>query len=240
MEQELDQLYQWKIGLIPKIGLEMKKQQKAAVVPSITTGWYPPGLNCTTATAGDIILVRLYKTSFFGKIAGALIRFGAWIRKSSRPYSWTEHAMTVVRGGPNAIVVQETAKGSVYTSLSTFSSALYVVIHPIVAQNLRDQAVAFANWTVGSKYGFVSIISDGLDDITGWHFAFSTWGRMVCSAAACRSAERWGLIPDKESDSVQPADLARYFNISKEKSLAVLEQSKYKSSLSKVDPPTIP
>ena len=148
--------------------------------------------------------------------------------------------MGVVVGGPNAIVVQETPKGAVRSSLVPtatelgFTECLYAVVSPTKATKAQlVSAVEFLEWTVGSGYGYWSLPIDAFDDITGLHLAFSWSDRMVCSASGCRAAERWGLIPDRDSSSVQPADMARFFGVTKQyvaKMLALSDSSKQRSN----------
>jgi len=140
------------------------------------------------------------------------IRFGEWLRSSTRPGAWCDHAMGVMQGGANAVVIQETAKGSILTNLSTFKEDLYCVISVDADPVLRAETLKFWNWTLGSGYGWLSIPADGLDDLTGLHLSVGTYGRMVCSSQVSRGLERMGLIPDRDSTAVQPANLAIYFH----------------------------
>jgi len=204
---------------------------KLPVVPPCTVTFYLPGQDCLTSQPGDMVLIRNLTSTGFAKIPGALIRFGEWIRKSTRPYDWCDHSMTVVVGGTSPMVVQETDKGCVLTPLigppstGSFSDDLYCVISPVTAtQAQRDAAVFFANWTLGEPYGYWSLPVDAFDDVTGLKIALSTSLRMVCSANAARSAERWGLIPDRAPEAVRPGNLASYFNVTTKDTMQMYKQ----------------
>ena len=207
-------------------------KRKDPIVPPCTITWSIPGEDCLTSKAGDIVIVQHRGGTILGRIMGRLIRFGEWLRPSLRKYSWTEHVMGVVVGGPNAVVVQETPKGAVYSSLvptateQGFTQCLYAVVSPTRATKAqRDAAVQFLEWTVGEGYGYWSLPVDAFDDVTGLHLAFSWSDRMVCSASGCRAAERWGLVPDRDPSSIQPADMARFFGASNQYAAQMLAQA---------------
>lgn len=192
----------------------------APIVPAAAVSWYLPGENCITSKPGDLVLVHHYHS-----LAAKAIRFGEWLRPLNRPYCWTNHGCVVQKGGPGAIVIQEVGRGSVQSALSSFHDELYALVSVDATLAQRASAVRFAVWTLGSGYGYLSAVGDGLDDLTGLHLSFGTYGRMVCSAATCRAAERMGLIPDRDPTAVQPADLARYFNISNDSATTVLQSA---------------
>lgn len=189
----------------------MSRPRNPAVVPAATVTWHKVGDRCLTARAGDLVLVDQPGTR-----SGWFIKAGEWLRPLNRPFSWTHHACGVEVGGASAVVIQETAKGAVCSPLSVFDAANYCVISPTNATiRQRQLAVAFLRWSLGSGYGWWSIPGDALDDLTGLHLSLGTYGRMVCSTSASRMAERWGLIPDRDPTAVQPADIARYWGLSK-------------------------
>ena len=139
-----------------------------------------------------------------------LIRWGEWLRPLNRKFSWTNHSAIVET--PTTII-QEVARGSVRSPVTDLDAALVAIVRIKATPAQKTAAVTFAQWTLGSEYGYLSIVGDGLDDLTGLRLSVGTYGSMVCSAAVARAAERMGLIPDRDAGSVQPADNARYFNV---------------------------
>src|SRR6185312_597862 len=121
-------------------------------------------------------------------------------------------------------VVQEVGSGAVESPLSDFDEALYARVRMVATPAQIAAAIEFSEWLVefNQGYGVLSIVGDGLDDLTGLHLSFGTYGRMVCSAATARTAERLGLIPDRDPAAVQPANLAKYFRLSKLQAQAAL------------------
>jgi hypothetical protein len=184
----------------------MKKNSVQPIVPSFNVKWHAPNASLVTVLSGDILLVRNPNMGLAEK--GILL--GEWLHAQTRPYAWTHHSMFALS---STEVVQETGAGSVLTPLSAFDSWLYAVITINCPNDQKALAIEFENWTLGQKYGWSSIIGDGLDDLTGLSLSLSTHGRMVCSASVARACERMGLIPDKDPTAVVPADNARYFNL---------------------------
>ncbi len=188
----------------------MSRPKHPGVVPEAAVAWYPVGHRCVSSQPGDMVLVGPP-----APLAGRVIQFGEWIRPLNRPYSWTHHDAGVEVGGPGAVVIQETGKGAVRSPLAALDGALYAVVSPTRATpEQRTAAVTFLRWTLGSPYGWWSIPGDAIDDLTGLRLALGTYGAEVCSTSAARMAERWGLIPDRDSLACQPADNARYFGLS--------------------------
>lgn len=179
--------------------------KRSFIAPPAEVFWHLPNTPWPELQAADILLVHHYKSS-----VAWLIRFGEWLRPLNRPYSWTNHNALVET--PTTII-QEVAKGSVRSPIGELDSALVAIVRIKATVAQKTAAVAFAQWTLGSEYGYFSILGDGLDDLTGLHISIATYGSMVCSAAVARAAERMGLVPDRDPLSVQPADNARYWNI---------------------------
>lgn len=179
--------------------------KRTYVTPQHTATWYPTGHRCEDMQAGDVLLVHHYHSD-----AAWVIRAGAWLRPSTRNYAWTNHACVAIDA---THIVQEVKRGAVISDISTFDAALYCVIRVEADAAQIDAAVEFTKWLVGSGYGFIEVIADGIDDLTGVRIAAGSYGRACCSAATCRALERMGLIPDKDPTACQPADLAVYFDL---------------------------
>jgi len=186
------------------------------VVPPSTHKIYGPGRRCTTAAAGDIVLVR------HSGLVARVIRFFERLRRPARQrmgwrqwwrYCWTNHAAVVLSGGPSAVVAQATARGIVVSPLSAFTGTTYAVVKAQCVDEQRTSAVAFARAAVGSGYGWAQIPADAFNALTGLELSLGVGDRMVCSTAAARAAERMGLIPDRPPDAVTPAHLAWYFGV---------------------------
>ena len=179
--------------------------KRSFVAPSATVLWHLPNTPWPPLQSGDLLLVHHYKS-----FAAWLIRAGEWLRPLNRSFSWTNHSAFVET--PDTII-QEVSQGSVRSPLSTLDACLVAIIRIKATVAQKNSAVAFAQWTVGSRYDYFEIIGDGLDDLTGLHLSVGTYGTMVCSAAVARAAERMGLICDRDPTAVQPADNARYFSV---------------------------
>ena len=178
-----------------------------ATVPAHVTRTYPPGHVCLEAEAGDVVLVR-----HAGFVAAGIRAFERL--RVPKLFCWTNHACVVLNSGPNAQVVQETAKGAVVTPLAALGAITYTVTHFDEATPEQLAAgLAFLSATVGSGYGYLSILADGFNALTGLELDLGLGDHMVCSTQTTRYMERLGLIPDRNPFSVMPAHLAWYLEV---------------------------
>jgi len=181
----------------------MSKRHPFVPVPG-TIRKFGEGEPCLDAVAGDLVLVR--HAGFVAKAIRAAERL-----RTPREYCWTNHACIVMRGGVGALVSQETAKGDVLSSLADLAPVRFVVVHPQASLAQRGECTAFAKWAVGTGYGYLQIVADLFNAVTGLELGLGIGNRMVCSTQATRALERVGLIPGRSSAAVTPAELARYF-----------------------------
>ena len=174
------------------------------IAPPATIQWHLPNGAWPTIQPADILIVQRKG------IVGDFVRFGAWIRPLNRPYSWATHNAFA---DTSLTVIQELGRGSVQTPLSDLDPCLVAIVRIKATPAQKASAIAFETWTLNSAYDWLSIVGDGVDDITGLHVAIATYGTSVCSSSVGRAAERMGLIPDRVSPAIQPPDMARYWGI---------------------------
>lgn len=177
-----------------------------AVVPASSHRIFGPGQVCLDAEEGDLVLVR--GAGFAARAIRAFERL-----RVPREYAWCNHACVVLNRGPNAHVAQETARGVVLTPLAELGAETFAVVRFHASADQLGEAVAFATWSLGLGYGFLSIPADALNALTGLELGLVVGNRMVCSTQACRAMERLGLIPDRSPYAVTPAHLARYADV---------------------------
>lgn len=188
-------------GERPGEDVEALMTDHAAIVPAHTLTWFAAGVP-VVAVPGDIGIVRSSDK------VGALIRFGEAIHDHGGE-AWANHCFAIIDGG---FIAQAEAHGIVQTPLSSLTDPETAIVHPTAASPEQvAAAVEFATWCLDIGYGWPSVGADAIDDLTGGQLAMGTGERMVCSTHACRTAERWGLVPDRNPYAVQPDDIARYF-----------------------------
>lgn len=177
-----------------------------AVVPASISRFYGPGESCSDSQPGDLVLVR--HTGF----TAAGIRF--FERRSvPKEFAWCNHACIVLDGGPDAHVVQEEAKGATVSYLDELNAVEYAVVNMRMTREQRSAVVAFARWSIGDGYGFLSIPADAVNAMTGAQIGLALGNRMVCSTAASRALERGGYIPARSPYAQAPAHLAQDFGV---------------------------
>lgn len=201
--------------------MRIRKKRREPAFPASTTAegpfrlWtvkhFAPQETATPADfqPGDFILT--YSTSMGGKI----IRLGQWLRYrgEDRKYIRWNHAAVI-----------ETADGSLIEALGTgvrrhhiskYGPTEYVIVRidGFVQPDDRDQIVAFARWCLGEEYGWATIISIGLNMLTGSKFTFGVDGQNICSGLVARALERSNAIFQTMPSHIAPADLAKFFDV---------------------------
>lgn len=186
----------------------MPSKKPGFSAPEAIVKLYPPGTPISRGALwrGDMILVHHYHS-----IAATAIRIGEWLRPRTRPYCFWNHCAIAMSGDT---IAEEVARGAVLAPASSLDDTYRAVVHPTSASLIQvDCALAFVRHMLGSRYGYATILGDGIDDLTGLHVVFGVTGREVCSSLAVRAHERMGLIPDMEPSACQPADAARYYGV---------------------------
>ena len=169
--------------------------------PEHTTRSFESGQVCLDAEVGDVVLVR------HSNLVAKAIRAFERIRVPT-PFCWTNHAAVVLTGGPNAQIIQEGGNGSALASLANMVSESYTVTRFSAVQEQYEAGIDFLTATLGSGYGYLSIVADAVNALTGIELGLGAGNRMVCSTQTARYMERLGYIPDRSPYAITPAHLA--------------------------------
>jgi len=158
---------------------------------------------------GDFVLVK--SKTFQSK----LIRIGQWIRfrgNDRRYIDWSHAAMIV---GEDGSLVEAVGTGVRRENLSHYQDDEYAIVNidALVEPPDRAEVVAFAEWCVGERYGYLTILSIAIAMLTGSKFIFGIDGQNVCSGLVARALERTRAIFQRASSHVSPADLAKMFDV---------------------------
>jgi hypothetical protein len=158
---------------------------------------------------GDFILT--HGSAFHSK----LIRFGQDLRfrGSNRKYAWRNHAAVIV--SDTGDLIEAIGAGVEKTHIDEYKPTEYHLVRlgSLADRRDRQQVVAFAGWTLGEKYGWLTIVSIALTLLFGGKFNFGIDGRTICSGLVARALERTSAIFDRTPSHIMPADLARYFKV---------------------------
>ena len=177
----------------------------------IPVTWFRPGEGAQPADydPGDFILT--HGNAFFSK----LIRFGQGLRfrGPDRKYTWWNHAAMIVSAQGD--LIEALGAGVRQTHIDMYKATEYhlVRIGPLATPHDRDQVVAFADWSRGERYGWVTILSIAVSLLFGGRFNFGFDGQTICSGLVARALERTSAIFDRTPSHIMPADLAKYFSI---------------------------
>ncbi len=180
-------------------------------VQGATARRYSPGEDVDPAQyePGDFILT--HGDTFFSR----LIRIGQWLRfhGTDNKYTWWSHAALIV--SKDGDLIEALGKGVRRGKLSRYKPTEYHLVRlgAIATAQDREQAVAFALWCLGEKYGRMTIVSIVLSLLTGGKFNFGFDGQAICSGLVARALERTNAIFNRTPSHIMPADLAKYFNV---------------------------
>lgn len=153
---------------------------------------------------GDFILI--HSDGFFDK----LIQFGQSLRfrGADSKFALWNHAALIT--GQDEIV-EAISKGVRVKPLSYYLNKDYILIRIDATDDDRQEAVAFARYCVGDKYGWLTIISSALSFLIGLRLSFGFYGQEICSGLVARSLERTKAIFHKDAAHITPADLAQLY-----------------------------
>lgn len=182
-----------------------------AVVPrmGVSVERYGPGETVPNPQPGDFILT--HGNAWFNKCihVGQRFRF----RGADRKYTVWDHAALVVNedGG----LIEAAGPGVHRSTLADYHNIEYHLVRlgDLVGATDRAEAVAFAEWSLGEKYGWLTIVSISLGLLTGGRLTFGFEGQQVCSGLVARALERTPAIFDRNPEDIMPADLAKYYHV---------------------------
>jgi hypothetical protein len=172
-----------------------------AIVPAHTTRVFGPGQVCLDAPAGAVVLVR------HATLPAKLIRTFERLRVP-KPYCWTNHAGVTLSAGSNAQIIQEGGRGAAVSLLANLVAETYTVTTIEAMAEQKTAGVVFLAKTIGTGYGWLSIVADAFNALTGLELSLATGERMVCSTQTARYMERIGYVPEHSPYSLTPAHLA--------------------------------
>ncbi|HEY0370555.1 MAG TPA: hypothetical protein VGD79_01040 [Thermoanaerobaculia bacterium] len=158
---------------------------------------------------GDFVLVKS-KT-----LQAKLIRLGQWLRfrGDDRRYIGWSHAAVIVDADGG--LVEAVGSGVQKSHVDHYKDVDHAVvdISALVDAPDREEVVAFANWCLDERYGYLTIISITIAIITGSKLIFGIDGQNICSGLVARALERTRAIFQRASSHITPADLAKMFDV---------------------------
>lgn len=184
--------------------------QKFAPVAAGDSETFLAGHEVQGALPGDFILT--HGNAWTSKLIriGQRLRFWGADRKFAR---WNHAAIFVDATGS---IVEALGAGVEQRNISVYKDTEYTVVRVAnVAHdpNDRQEAAAFALWSRGQPYGWLTIVSIIFGLVTGGKFTFAFDGQTICSGLVARSLERTAAIFNRTPSHIMPADLAKYFEV---------------------------
>ncbi len=170
---------------------------------------YGPGETAPNPLPGDFILT--HGNAWFNKCIqiGQALRFHGTDRK----YTCWDHAAIVVDEQDS--LIEAAGPGVRRTDLTQYRDIEYHLVRlgTTVDATDRAEAVAFAEWSLGQDYGWLTIVCIGWGLLTGGRLTFGFEGQQICSGLVARALERTRAIFDRNPEDIMPADLAKYYHV---------------------------
>jgi hypothetical protein len=205
----VESIYPEKVSTM--IGKEavMRLHQPFAPVAGTSVERYGPGEEALSLAPGDFILTH------GSDWASNLIRFGQGLRflGKDRKYTYWNHAAIIVdeHGG----LIEALGNGVCKTNISKYKPVEYHLVRLGTTADAtdREEAIKFAEWSLGEPYGWLTIVSIAIGLLTGGKFTFGYEGQAICSGLVARAMERTKAIFNRNPEDIMPADLAKYYKV---------------------------
>lgn len=154
---------------------------------------------------GDFVLVERKG------VAAWLIRFGqGWrFHGKNRKYARWTHAALIV--SPKGDLVEALTRGVVRSHIDKYKGVPCTLVRVNASPEDQLEILRFANKVVGEEYGWATIACIVVGHLTSFTFGFQ--GQAICSGLIARAEERMGAYFDRLAEDIDPADLARYYNV---------------------------
>ena len=160
---------------------------------------------------GDIVLVHTpFRWNRPPTWPGVFIRFGAWLRKETRPYAHWNHAAVVMEEG---LVLEAAARGIEWNLVSEYGQDNHAVVTHEANGPDRLQIVDFMLREVGTRYGYLSILWHAVLIIFGGKLVVDADRSWICSEIAAAALLRADIDLGMAPARVTPAHLAAYFGV---------------------------
>ena len=187
----------------------MSRHQPFSALRGAVVERYGPEEEAHDLQAGDFILT--HGNDLYDK----LIRFGQALRfvGGDRKYTYWNHAAIIV--DEQGTLIEALSNGVSKTNISKYKPVEYHLVRlGTTADDFdRIEAVRFAQWSLGEKYGWLTIMSIAIGLLTGGRFTFGYEGQVICSGLVARAMERTSAIFNRNAEDMMPADLAMYYQV---------------------------
>ncbi len=168
---------------------------------------YGLGQRVTDPVRGDFILTH-------GRAwTSRIIRFGQRLRIHGEDRKYTRWNHAAIFADEAGTVIEALGAGITERNIAAYDPTEYQVVRIDASPDDREQAVAFARWSLQQPYGWLTIVSIAYSLLSGGKFTFAFEGQQICSGLVARAQERTGAIFNRMPSHIMPADLAKYFDV---------------------------
>jgi len=178
--------------------------------PAVAT-LYPEGVEAERLQGGYFVLTH------GSHVMSRLIRFGQSLRfkgESTRFARWNHVALVLDESGR---LGEALSTGVVTTDISKYTGTDYYVVEIECSEEDRRQVLEFATAVLTApqrtRYGWWTIGSLAISQLTGSRFIFGKIGTAICSGFVSEALVRTGAIFARPPAYMTPADLAEHYDV---------------------------
>lgn len=170
---------------------------------------YGPGREPEVTRHGDFLLT--HRNAFPSR----MIAFGQRLRFRGRRRRYAHWSHAVIVAGDYGELIEALGGGVLRTNINRYRNVEYHIVHVAMTDTERAHVVAYAQAMADrhERYGWLEIISLGLQLLTGARLALTTDGHMICSGLVSTGLERTAAIFPRNAGCMLPADLAAYYDV---------------------------
>ena len=117
--------------------------------------------------------------------------------------------------GADGTLVEALGRGVQRTSISRYRDVEYHLVHVDAQPAERLNVIRYGEtmWRRHTRYGWLEIVSLGVQLLTGARVALTTDGHMICSGLVATALERTDAIFPRNAGCCMPADLTAYYDV---------------------------
>ena len=168
---------------------------------------YPPGVPVSSYQPGDFGLT--HGSSFVSR--GIQVAQRLRFRGVQREYAHWNHAFLVTSADGD--IVEAGGKGIEGGHVSDYDAKEVHLVHVDASDEDRKFMVQFADYCMGRRYGYLTIISLVFQLITGARIGIVNAKSMICSGFVAEALEMAGYDWPVDPAFIMPADLAARFEV---------------------------
>jgi hypothetical protein len=132
--------------------------------------------------------------------------FISWLIRTFTRSHWSHAALVISEEG---LLQEALTRGVVRTPIEAYRDIEYTLVRTFCLAVDQIEIRSFADYTLGERYGKLTIACVAMAILTHWHMTIGFQGQAICSGLVARALERAGWWFGVLAEDVSPARLAQ-------------------------------